>query len=372
MMKRLFSLCVWLLIGPLSADSGEALLFSDDSVLRLSMDVNFKALCRPRETEDCDYTATVLRYLDDDDAEHEIPVEIRIRGGWRSLRENCNVPPLFVRFATGVGSGTPFEGQRVLPLTTHCRSGLAPNEAMGFSSNTDHEQYLLKEYLAYRVYNEMTDASLRVRLARIKYTDPDRSGRVRNQYAFFTEHFDTATRRLGGRLLNRGSFDHEHLDTAAADRLAMFQFMIGNTDWSIVRQRNTILLEMPDGTQLALPYDLDMSGLVNASYAGPPPTLPIRDVRTRYYLGFCHPGIDWDLVFSSVHQNQPGILALPGEIPGLHKDHRRTAKRYLENFFRILVSKSKRQKKIVEACLQWPPVLEDHMSHEAMDSVRRK
>ncbi len=343
------------------SESPASPLFDSHSVLELSMKVNFKDLCRPRETTDCEYKATELVYKEGGE-QRIIPVEIRVRGGWRALSSNCNVPLLFVRFPGQETEGTPFEGQSLLPLTTHCGRSAALRGYAGSGNYTSYEQFLLKEYLAYRLYNEMTTTSLRVRLAKISYENPDKPGRFSNNYAFFTEHFKSLAERSQADLLERGSFDYRILDTQSADVLALFQFMIGNTDWSIVRQRNTILVQPENGVQIPVPYDLDMSGLVDAPYAGPPPTLPIMDVRDRYYLGFCHPGIDWESLFREFLSRQEPLMSLASGIPGLFKRQLRSVEQYLERFFKILNSPERRQEKIIDACHPWPPSPVDHMT----------
>ena len=345
--------------GELQSQDPSASLFDSHSVLQLRMKVNFKKLCRPRETPDCEYEPTELVYMEGDE-QKVIPIEIRVRGGWRALASNCNVPLLFVRFSGEGTQGTPFEGQTSLPLTTHCGRSASLQDFAGTGNYTSYEQFLLKEYLAYRLYNELTAMSLRVRLARITYENPDKSGSTKDYYAFFTEHFYSLAERSDSVLLKRGSFDHQTLETRSADLVALFQFMIGNTDWSIVRQRNTILLQTKAGAQVPVPYDLDMSGLVDAPYAGPPPALPIDDVRDRYYLGFCHPDVDWDSLFQEFSSRQESLLSIGTDIPGLYKRELRLADRYLEKFFKVLESPEKRQAKIIEACHPWPPSPIDH------------
>lgn len=342
-------------------DPAAPALFDSHTVLKLSMKVDFKSLCRPRESEDCDYAPTELTYFAGD-REHIIPVEIIVRGGWRSLASNCNVPLLFIRFPEQEIRGTPFEGQTSLPLTTHCGRSNALKGYAGGGNYTSYEQFLLKEYLAYRMYNEISDMSLQVRLVSIRYQDPEKPGRSKKFFAFFTEHFKSLAERSQTKLLPRRSFDHQALDTRQADILALFQFMIGNTDWSIVRQRNTILLQRDDGSQVPVPYDLDMSGLVNAPYAGPPPGLPIDTVKERYYLGFCHPGIEWDSLFQEFLPRQERLLSLGDEIEGLFKRERKSSERYVKKFFTILETPERRNDKIVEACHPWPPSPDDHMS----------
>jgi hypothetical protein len=136
--------------------------------------------------------------------------------------------------------------------------------------------------------------------------------------------------------------------------------MIGNTDWSIVRERNTILLLDGNGKQLPVPYDLDMSGLVDADYAGPAPALPIESVRDRYFLGLCQPGTDWDALFAQFEGRRDAILGLSERLPGLSRISKRSTRYYLEKFFEILESPTARQQEITGACRPWPPAPDDH------------
>jgi len=347
-----------------AAAFAQAPLFASDTVLEASIRLDFNDLCNPREVEDCDFTPTSLEYTDDSGQRHSLAVAVRIRGGWRSLSQNCSAPLLWVRFDEQATAGTVFEGQSLLPLTTHCGKGLTLDSLTGQASRSEYEQYLLREYLGHKLYQQVTDYAVGARLLRITYPDPEGSRRGPEHYAFFTEHFDDVAARTGSRRLNRGSFDPDRLDPQAAATLALFQYMIGNTDWSIVRERNTALL-IKDGLQIPVPYDLDMSGLVNAVYAGPAPGLPIDSVRQRYFLGYCQPGTDWDSVFAVFEERKPDLLALAGEIPGLSRRSRSLTGRFLEEFFETIAQPEVRANSIVEHCQPWPPDLEDHTSPRA-------
>jgi hypothetical protein len=343
------------------ADTGQPRLFEESSTLELTLDIDLDELCRPREDPDCDYEPSQLSWQEHGET-RSIPVEFIVRGGWRSLSANCQVPLLFLRFAAEETLGTPFEGQKSLPLTTHCgRSSLLDDQALS-SGYVNYEQYLLKEYLAYRMYNVISDLSLRVRLVSILYENPEKPGKGRRNFAFFTEHFESLAARSETELLQRDRFDHERLELRQADRVALFEFMIGNTDWSIARQRNIILLQDAEKVQWPVPYDLDMSGLVNAPYAGPPPSLPIDEVTQRYYLGYCHPEADWNSLFIEFKSNRSALQNLIPEVPGLVKKEKTSSRRYLDKFFRILKSPKKRDKYITGACQPWPPSREDHMA----------
>ena len=339
-------------------------LFDSHSVLELSIPLDFRSLCRPRETPDCDYTSTVIEFLDEHGRQQSIPIEVKIRGGWRSLTKNCSAPLLFIRFNEQETTGTLFEGQSLVPLTTHCGKGLSLESFQAPQRSSTWEQYLLREYLAHRLYNVITDVSLNARLVRMTYPNPDKPRRSIVNYAFFTEHFESVAKRNGDELLMRGNFDHEKLDRHAADLLALFQYMIGNTDYSIARERNIILLQDPSGLLLPLPYDFDMSGLVNAAYAGPAPTLPIDEVTERYYLGFCHPDTDWDSLFDTYLSQQETLLSLIDEISALDKLSIMKADYFLEQFFGILGSRDRREARILKRCQPWPPSAIDHTTPE--------
>src|SRR5690606_2571982 len=144
-----------------------------------------------------------------------------------------------------------------------------------------YEQYVLKEYLAYRLYNALTDKSLRVRLARVTYRDSRRRGRAVERYALFVEHFDALAARLGGAVVPPAEVRPTDFDPQSLAIFELFEYMIGNTDWSVVAGHNVVHIREPDGAVTAVPFDFDFSGLVNASYALPPEQLPIRSVTQR-------------------------------------------------------------------------------------------
>jgi hypothetical protein len=340
----------------------ESLLFDSDEAMDIAVTADFASLCRPRETEECEFTPSRLEYRDAAGGRRSIPIEIKIRGGWRSLSQNCSVPLLWVNFKPEDVAGTPFQGQSLLPLTTHCGKGYSIDPQVQGIRLADYEQYLLREFLGHRLYNLVTEYSIRVRLLRITYPKPGSNGSWVRHYAFFSEHFDALAARVGLERLPRGSFDHQRLDAQAAAKLALFHFMIGNTDWSIARERNTMLLRSADGRQVPVPYDLDMSGLVNAEYAGPAPGLPIDDVRERYFLGYCQPGTEWEPLFDEFAARQSAILSAAESTPGLSRNSRRSAQGFLRSFFDILRSAGKRRDTIVRACQPWPPAATDHLS----------
>jgi hypothetical protein len=318
--------------------SAQASLFEDAEPLAIRLSFDFNALCRAGADVGCPDAQATLAYADADGMEHSMPVWIRARGRWRNVAANCQMPPLSVIFGDGT-EGTLFEGQTMLPLTTHC------NERP-----VTQEQYVLKELLAYHIYNALTEASMRVRLARVSYEHTGQRPRTVERYAFFTEHFDSLAARNGAEFWATENFAPSSGEAAQLATMELFEFMIGNTDWSMLTGHNVAHLRTPEGPVIAVAYDFDFSGIVNASYAGPPPALRMRSVTQRMYRGFCHPGLDWDALFEHFQAKREAIQALVEQTPALNDGERSEARNYVASFYEILDSPERRQKDIVERC----------------------
>ncbi len=353
-MIRHFSIFCLLIVaaGNVFAETPDPFLFDSHEVLELTMPVNFDELCRPWETPDCDYTPTTLEYRDGSGEKQSIPIGIRRRDGWRAMATNCQVPTIFVRFSAEDTVGTPFAGQTTLALTTHCGKGVSTDAARSRTLPDEFESYVSNEYLGYRLYNLVTDVSLRVRFVRITYADLENPKRTFTRNAFFAEHFEALAERLGAQLLTE--FDPGRLDLGAADQLALFNFMIGNTDWSIENQDNVFLLRFPDGRDVPVIYDLDMSGLVNAFYANPAPDLPIKKVRHRYYLGYCNPDTDWDALIAKFISLEESFIQMIIETPGFGRGDRRESGVYIDTFYDTLDSAETSKTRIIDRCRPLP------------------
>ena len=338
----------------LAAETPEPLLFDSHEVLELTMPVDFDSLCRPSKDPECDYAPTVFEYIDASGKPVSLPISIKRRDGWRALEANCQVPTIFVRFSDVDTAGTLFEGETTLALTSHCGKTLATDSDRSRPMPDEFESYVGNEYLGYRLYNLVTDISLRVRFIKITYANPEDPRRDFTRNAFFAEHIEKLADRMGAQLLPATHFDPAALDTKAADQMALFNFMVGNTDWSIEKQENVFLLRFPDSRDVPVIYDLDMSGLVNPYYAKPAPGLPIKKVKHRYYLGYCHPGTDWDALFAEFSGLEEEIMTMLVTSPGLGRGDRRESGAYLDSFFETLDSFESRNTRIVERCRPIP------------------
>jgi AAA family ATP:ADP antiporter len=313
-------------------------LFDEKRPLEMELVYDSKALCRdPRQAACADLPATLL-YRDEDGREQRVTVALRTRGRYRADTVQCSLPALFV-FFTGETRGTLFAGEGMLPLTTHC------------DRSAPYEQYLLKEYLGYRIYESLTSKSLHVRLVRMIYRDTS-AGRFEpiERYAFFTEHFDSFARRQSVTVRPKGLFDPRTADPAEVTTLDLFQYAIGNTDWSVVKGHNVLLVEGEGARVTPVPFDFDFSGLVDAEYASVSPEVSIRTVRQRVFRGVCDPETDWDGAFAHFAARRGDVLRVADEIPDLQPRQRLDALDYLDDAFATFASPKRRQALIIDAC----------------------
>jgi hypothetical protein len=310
-------------------------VFDRDEPLEVELYADLKALCRDPDHKKCTDLPATLAYSEDG-VDKSVQVALRTRGRFRSTTGGCDLPALFVFFGADT-AGSLFEGEKMLPLTTHCRRA------------GQYEEYVVKEYLAYRIYNLLAEKSLRVRLARVTYHDASSHAEPLVRYAFFTEHFDSLARREDAAVFKPERFDLLAADATEIATLDLFEYMIGNTDWSAVFRHNVVLIRDAAGRTTAVPYDFDFSGLVDAEYATVAPQLPIHDVKQRIFRGVCRPDTDWERVFASFGAKRDAIEALLAA-QDLERGAREQARRYLAGFYDVLESPARREREILDTC----------------------
>ena len=307
-----------LLLLPLPLQAGP--LFDADDVLEVRISGPFYSLIRNKEHRK--ESRFVLSF---DGTEYDF--YIRVRG--KSRVRVCQFPPLRLDFKTRDLAGTVFAGQDKLKLVTHCR-------------NYDRgEADMLQEYVAYRIFNAITDNSYRVRLLRIHYDDTDKrlTKKAAHRYGFLLEPAAEFAGRVGAERLRVKTVVRGKLDDNYAALMFVFQYLVANTDWSMVNAEgvdeccHNVDLYAGNTGSLLVPYDLDLSGVVNARYAFPDKSLRISRVTQRLYGGLC---MERDVLRSAlrhVKSLRAEILAIPGSVPGLSSKDARVTREFLEKFF---------------------------------------
>lgn len=312
-------------------------LFDSDAVLEVSLEGPLAAVLRDDERRRERSFSLELDGV-------TVPVSVRLRG--KSRVEFCSFPPLRLNFASKLVEDTIFAGQDKLKLVTHCKGADA------------YEQNLLEEVLAYRLANTLTDISIRTRLLRVTYVDTDKPGAAPiTRFGFLIESDEEVAKRVGGQPLRIRNLRRNMLEPEHSALMFVFHYLIGNTDWSLVRNfeddyccHNGKLVRAGERNYF-LPYDFDMSGLVNARYAKPKPELRLRSVRTRRYRGYCTEPETVREALQSVVSLRDEIMGEIAGIPGLSANNRERLQRYLGDFFTVASKEDKLLKEFERRCL---------------------
>jgi len=143
-----------------------------------------------------------------------------------------------------------------------------------------------------------------------------------------------------------------NLDPESLDLMMMFEYMIGNTDFSISALHNVRLVQDAAGVLYPVPYDFNHTGLVNAHYAIPSPKLPITSVVDRLYRGPCRKPPEVEVVLARFRAAETEVMDLSDAVPDLDKTHRRKAKKYLEEFYSTIGRPASVKRLFVDRCHQ--------------------
>ena len=305
-------------------------LFRSDSVLSVTLRADFRSLFRDRDTTKKVWRDATLTYAESG-GPVTIPVRMHTRGIWRL--KNCDDPPIRLDFGDSTVRGTLFKGLHHPKLVVPCLNGSA------------YDQYLLQEYAIYRVLRLVTPVSLAARLLRV--TLQDQNGRTtQTRYAFITEDPERLARRLGGILDNSGGISPRDLASSQAGLLLLFQYFIGNTDWSLQTLHNATAILVQD-TIFPLPWDFDMSGAVDASYARPDPRLPIRSVRERVWVWHCMSAAELEPAFARFEALRDSITALYATIPDLAPHERQRTLSYYDDFYKAIADRERFERNVI-------------------------
>ena len=274
-----------------------------------------------------------------------LAIRLSPRGLTRRKKDICQFAPLRVEFAQPPPETSLFRGQRRLKLVTHCR------KAESF------QQHLLLEYAAYRLYNALTPASYRVRLATIDYLTED--GRpVTSRLGFFIEDIDDVARRndtvrtpVGVRI------GMEQLSAPDAARVATFEYLIGNLDWSARAAPpgeeccHNVKLIGPATRLVPVPYDFDYSGLVDAPYSAPPTNVKVSSVLDRHYRGYCRHNAEVLATARDFLARRAQFHSVLAQVPQLEPRRLRKAIAYLDGFFPAVADDESTSRKLLKTCI---------------------
>lgn len=319
-------------------------LFQSDNILdvRIIAPLSTLRIDRPVEYE----LAGKFQFTNAAGETTELDIGIRARGKYRLQKDVCRFPPLRLNFKTSQTKNTLFHNLDKVKLVTHCQS------------SSRYQSVLLREYIAYRILNTLTDISFRVRLMRITYVDTDNDNDENVQYGFIIEHRERLAMRLHKPYLKIPKTRVSTLEPRYMNLVSVYQYLIGNTDFSpIVGQKghdcchNHVLFGVAGESIWSVPYDFDHAGLVDAPHAGPNPKFRLHSVKERLYRGRCNNNDYLGATFTLFTNRQDDILKLINEQDGLSNNVRKSMSTYLTRFYKTLGSERRVKREFVKKCM---------------------
>jgi len=308
--------------GQQQADS----FFNSQTPLDIGIKISIKEIQNSKN--DTTWSGNKLYYRGLKQDYDSIKVELKGRGNFRL--KQCYFPPLAVKINKKQARGTIFERNKKFKLVLPCNHQQASNDLV------------LLEWLCYKLYEEISSYAFKTRLINVNVTElngkKDKNFQLKG---ILIEDLEITAKRLNAQSAEKARVSPSVLQDTNALRFYLFQLLISNTDWSELTQHNTRLLDLSNRKYIMMPYDFDMSGVVDAPYAMVSAIdnekLPVNSVRQRYYRGFCRSPEITEFVRREFIAKKEKLLSVPDLLKGQLSDKKiKEVKEYLASFFEIL------------------------------------
>ena len=312
-------------------------LFTTDEVMELTLSGNIKEVLNDRSVTSKLHPLQ-LSYQKTGGEKITVPVEVKTRGHFRKMKTNCVYPPLQVNFLkTEVLNTSVFEGQDKLKLVMPCAG----------------DEYVIREWLVYKLYNLITPNSFRARLVKVKLDDSLSKKMIPPFYGLLLESEKQMAKRNGLFSVEKKLLRPEETYEETFLNMAVFEYMIGNTDWSVQYMQNIKLIaEDTNGLiPVTVPYDFDHSGLVNAPYARPTEELELNTVRDRRYRGYCIKDMKtFDATIALFNKLKDKFYSTYSNCTLLDEKYIKSTLKYLDEFYGTINNKAAFKKDFSYPC----------------------
>ncbi len=317
-------------------------LFESDEPLNITLIADVVALINDKSDEPEYSSATLIHHLGKYEYD-ALEIKVKARGKTRRLTDLCDFPPLKLNFKKNGVENTIFENQDKLKFASRC------------NQKEDFDHYILEEYLLYKTYNIISEESYKVRLVNITIRDQQLRVPEIEMTGFLIEDDKPLAKRIGAKSYDKKVYSQDSLVDKSMDQMAMFQYMIGNTDWHINIGHNTDIFKYKaDNVLIPVPYDFDFAGVINASYATPSKEIPIKQVKKRYYKGSCRNLEGYSSTISQFIKKQEEIYSLYNSFEYLPATVIYKSLRYYDKFYKIINDSDMVAESLNSACNSGP------------------
>ena len=312
-------------------------LFKSDEVLQLKFTGKLNSLFNDRGDNSASHP--ILLQYKDKDSLVSIHLMVKTRGYFRRDKSMCKVPPLMLNFLKeNKLKNTVFQKQNKLKLVVPCQG----------------DEYVIREWLVYKLYDLISPRSFKARLAQVEFEDSLGKRKTETRYCFLLEDEKELAKRNNGFLWDKTMVAMTNTDRTEFKKMAIFQFMIGNTDWSVPYLQNIKLLKTDSlKPPYTIPYDFDHAGIVSTPYALPAEELEMSSVQERRYRGFCEPDKSaFKEAFALFNSLKNDFYNVYTNNSLLDAKYIKFVTRYLDDFYKIINSDKAIEEEFGHPCRQ--------------------
>lgn len=302
-------------------------LFEDESIVEITLKFDLSTYFREKP-QDAYLKANITFHISKSDSVSR-DIKLKTRGVFRN--GYCTFAPIELNFKKANFGYSDLDKISKIKLVPQCSSG------------KEKEDYVVREYIAYKLFNRLTDTSYRVRLLRITYIDSEKKKKQVSQLGFFIEPVEMITSRTNTVQVRSLTLNQKSIVPAIMDRLALFNFLIGNYDWAVPGQHNILVLRTlnpdPYGFGIAVPHDFDWTGLVNPVYAVPAENIGTESVRERLFEGVCRTKEIFRKRLDLFSEKKEELYSVINNSPYLSQKVKKDMTGYLDGFYNQLGGK---------------------------------
>jgi hypothetical protein len=306
-------------------------LFEDDKIIEITLRFDLSTYMKSKPKDEY-LKANITIHLSKTDSINK-DIGLRTRGIFRN--QYCAFAPIELNIKKAGFGYTDLDKISKLKMVPQC------------SFNKINEDYVLREYLAYKLFNVMTDTSFRVRLLKVNYVDTQKKRKPIIQYAFFIEPLEMLSARTNCSQVKLKTLNQKSIVPKIMDRLTIFNYMIGNYDWSVPGQHNVSVIkplsfDPSGGLGIAIPHDFDWTGVVNPSYAIPTEEIGTENVRERKFFGICRTKEVYRQELDMFSEKKAEFYKVINEFPYVTNQVKKDITGYLDGFFNQLTGNKDR------------------------------
>lgn len=250
-------------------------------------------------------------------------MKLKPRGKYR--RRVCDFPTIKLNFSKKDLKADGMAKYDDYKVVTHC-----------MDDKKESKENVLREYLAYKLYNILSPHSYRVHYVEITYVDSKGKMNTLKRTGFLIEDTAELEDRVGGEVMEEPRFPIDSFDLEQYNSVALFQYMIGNVDWRVTpfAKNAKVMKAKGTGKYQIIPYDFDFSGLVNVSYMSVAVHLGQKNVKQRIFLGKITEQKDLAANFKHYEAKKIELLNCIDNFELLSKPSRKSIKKYIESFYK--------------------------------------